>query len=358
LKLIFTETPIPAVIMREAQFLKQNVEKWKLYENEIKLHKNADKLADRFIELTDDLSYSKTFYPKSNTTKYLNGLAALFHQKIYKNKKEKSTRIWSFWQFELPYLFRYYHRQFAYSLIFFLVFCFIGAISAKYDENFIRLILGDGYVNMTNENIEKGDPFGVYKSDNQVNMFFGIAFNNIRVAFAAYALGAFFSVGTVWLLMQNGLMLGSFEYYFFSKQLGLKSITVIFIHGTLEIWAIVIAGAAGLIVGNSILFPGTFSRAVSILKGGRDGLKIVFGLVPVFLTAAFLESFVTRYDKMPAWMSFSILAASLSFIIWYFIIYPIRLHKKIEVALHDQPNQNQNFNQWLNKKLNSERSGI
>ncbi|HKG67524.1 MAG TPA: stage II sporulation protein M, partial [Segetibacter sp.] len=272
--------------MREAQFLKQNVEKWKLYEAEIKLHKNPDKLADRFIELTDDLSYSKTFYPGSNTTKYLNGLASLFHQKIYKNKKEKSTRIISFWQFELPYLFRYYHRQFAYSLIFFLVFCFIGAISAKYDESFIRLILGESYVNMTNENIEKGDPFGVYKSSGSLNMFFAIAFNNIRVAFVAYVLGAFFSVGTVWLLMNNGLMLGSFQYYFFSKNLGFKSITVIFIHGTLEIWAMVIAGAAGLILGNSILFPGTFSRKASILRGGRDGLKIVFGLVPVFLTAA------------------------------------------------------------------------
>jgi uncharacterized membrane protein SpoIIM required for sporulation len=345
--------------MREAQFLKQNIDKWKLYENDMKLHKNANDLADRFIEVTDDLSYSKTFYPRSNTTKYLNGLSASFHQKIYKNKKEKSARIWSFWQYELPYLFRYYHRQFAYSLIFFLVFCAIGAISAKYDETFIRLILSDGYVNLTNENIEKGDPFGVYKSDNQLNMFFSIAFNNIRVAFITYAMGAFFSVGAVWLLMQNGLMLGSFEYYFFSKQLGFKSITVVFIHGTLEIWAIVIAGAAGLIVGNSILFPGTFSRAVSILKGGRDGLKIVFGLVPVFLIAAFLESFVTRYDKMPLWLSLSILGGSLCFIAWYFIIYPIRLHKKMEDALQDLPNphQDQNFTLWLNRKLNSERSG-
>jgi uncharacterized membrane protein SpoIIM required for sporulation len=343
--------------MREAQFLKQNMDNWKLYENEVKTHKNPDKLADRFVELTDSLSYSKTFYPTSSTTKYLNGLAALFHQKIYTNKKEKSGRIWNFWQFELPYLFRYYHRQFAYSLIFFSVFCFIGAISAKYDETFVRLILGDNYVNMTNENIEHGDPFGVYKSDNQLMMFLGIAFNNIRVAFATYAMGAFFTVGAVFLLLQNGLMLGSFEYYFFSKSLGFKSITVIFIHGTLEIWAIVIAGAAGLIVGNSILFPGTFSRSVSILKGGRDGLKIVFGLVPVFLTAAFLESFVTRYDHMPLWLSLSILAASLTFITWYFIIYPNRLHSRIGNALQGDPstNPNQNFTQWLNKKLNSEK---
>lgn len=187
----------------------------------------------------------------------------------------------------------------------------------------------------------------------------GIAFNNIRVAFATYAMGAIFSIGAVFLLLQNGLMLGSFEYYFFSKNLGFKSITVIFIHGTLEIWALVIAGAAGLIVGNSILFPGTFSRSISILKGGRDGMKIVFGLIPLFLIAAFLESFVTRYDHMPLLMSLSILAGSLSFIIWYFIIYPNRLHAKIKNTLNDQSftTTNQNFTQWLNKKLNSEKSG-
>src|ERR671921_691643 len=138
--------------MREAQFLKQNKDKWHAYEAEIKHPLPADVLADRFVELTDDLAYSKTFYPKSNTSKYLNGLAALFHQKIYKNKKEKSTRILSFWQFELPWLFRYYHRQFAYSFIFFVVFCLIGAISAKYDESFITSILGEDYVNMTNAN--------------------------------------------------------------------------------------------------------------------------------------------------------------------------------------------------------------
>ena len=201
--------------MREAQFLKQNADKWKQFEADIKQQYSPDLLADQFIELTDDLSYSKTFYPNSNTSKYLNGLASLFHQKLYKNKKEKSTRVWSFWQFELPYLFSQYQKQFLYALIFFLVFCAMGALSAKYDDSFLRLILGDGYVNMTNENIEKGDPFGVYKRENAVNMFFFIAFNNIKVAFIAYVLGIAFSAGTLWLLLSNGLMLGSFEYYFF-----------------------------------------------------------------------------------------------------------------------------------------------
>ena len=93
-------------------------------------------------------------------------------------------------------------------------------MSAKYDETFIRLILGDAYVDMTNENIENGDPFGVYKSSGELTMFFQIAFNNIRVAFATYVMGALFSVGAVWLLLNNGLMLGSFEYYFFFEEPG------------------------------------------------------------------------------------------------------------------------------------------
>lgn len=345
--------------MRETQFLKQNADKWKQYEAEIKQGQQPDLLADRFIELTDDLAYSKTFYPKSNTTKYLNGLTALFHQRIYRNKKEKSSRIWSFWQYELPFLFKQYHKQFGWALLFFLAFCGIGALSAKYDENFVRMILGDDYVNMTNEFIEKGDPFAVYKHGAQLSMFIQIAFNNIKVAFIAYMFGIFLSVGTLILLFQNGLMLGSFEYYFFSKGLGFKSITVIFIHGTLEIWAIVVAGAAGLILGNSILFPGTYNRTTSLLQAGKDGLKIVVGLIPVFITAAFFEGFVTRYSNMPLPMSLSILSASLLFIIWYFILYPLRLHKRINTALQtpDNNHEPQNFTIWLNKKLNSEGSG-
>jgi uncharacterized membrane protein SpoIIM required for sporulation len=342
--------------MREAQFLKQNAEKWNRYEQELNHFDNPDVFADRFVELTDDLAYSRTFYPQSNTSKYLNGLASLFHQKIYKNKKEKAGRIWSFWQFELPYLFKQYQFQLLIAFLFFSVFFLVGVVSAKYDDSFIRLILGDTYVNDTSRNIARGDPFAVYKHHDSLPMFFEIAFNNIRVSFLAFVTGIFFSVGTVLLLMYNGIMLGSFEYYFFSKGLGMKSILVIFIHGTLEISAIVIACCAGLIMGNSILFPKTYSRGYSITKGGRDAMKIVIGLVPIFLVAAFLESFVTRHTGMPLWLSLTILSGSLIFIVWYFILYPIQLHKRMNAANQiDSPGETQNFQLWLSKKLNSEK---
>ena len=160
-------------------------------------------------------------------------------------------------------------------------------------------------------------------------MFLWIAVHNVQVSFTIFVAGFVVSIGTLWLLFNNGVMVGAFQYYFFTKGLGLKSVLVIWIHGTLEISSIIIAGAAGLVLGNSILFPGTHKRLYSLRRGARDGLKLMVGLVPVFVAAAFLEGFVTRYSSMPVWLSVSILSGSLFFIIWYFVVYPIRLEKKM-----------------------------
>jgi uncharacterized membrane protein SpoIIM required for sporulation len=133
-------------------------------------------------------------------------------------------------------------------------------------------------------------------------------------------------------MFNNGVMLGAFQYYFFSKGLGWQSVLVIWIHGTLEISSIIIAGAAGMVLGKSLVFPGTFKRLPSLMKGATDGFKMMIGLVPIFITAAFLEGFITRYSRMPVWLSLSILIASATFIVWYFIIYPIHLGRKEQMA--------------------------
>ncbi|RKR85623.1 putative membrane protein SpoIIM required for sporulation [Mucilaginibacter gracilis] len=313
--------------MREALFIKQNSERWKQYEN-IETH-NPDELADHFITLTDDLAYAKTFYPQSKTTAYLNKLAGGFHQSIYTNKKEKTNRIILYWKYELPLLFKKHHKQLMYSFIFFTVFFFIGILSARYDDNFVRLIMGDRYVNMTNDNIAKGDPFGVYKSQNSYLMFYMIAKNNLYITVFNYLSGIFFALGTLYVLFTNGVMIGAFEYLFVSKGLGLQSILVVWIHGTLEISTIIIAGAAGLVLGKSVIFPKTYKRVVSIKKGAVEGMKITVGILPIVVIAAIFESFVTRHTEMPVWLSLSILGGSFFFIIWYVVIYPILLFKTL-----------------------------
>ena len=316
--------------MREALFLKQNQERWKKYEREPS--NDPDEIAARFVQLTDDLAFAKTFYPKSKTVAYLNGLTSQFHLSIYRNKKEQSNRIVEFWKTELPLIFYRYQSELFYSFAVFIIFFLMGWFSARYDEKFIRLILSDGYVDMTKENIRKGDPFGVYKSQSSAVMFMTIAFNNIMVSFYTYALGITACIGSVYLLFQNGLMLGSFEYLFYEEGLGGKSILVIFIHGTIEISAIIIAGAAGLVLGKSWLFPGTYSRSESLRRGGKDSLKMAVGLVPFFIIAAFFESYVTRHTGMPVLMSMLILFGSLVLIVWYFVIYPRVVHHQLSTV--------------------------
>jgi len=322
--------------MKEALFVKQNAEKWKNYEA-LKTD-SPDELAQRFVDITNDLAYSKTFYPKSKTTAYLNGLASVLHQAIYKNKKEEKGRFFRYWKFELPLLFFTYRKQILYSFIFFVLAVSIGVLSAKYDDRFVRLILGDGYVNMTNENIAKGDPFGVYKKENEFVMFFQIAANNTWVSFLMFVSGTLFSIGPVFYLLRNGIMVGAFEYYFFSKGLGAQSILVIWIHGTLEILSIVVVGGAGLVLGHGLLFPKTYTRLEAFKRSGKDATKIAIGIIPIIFLAAFVEGFVTRYTGMPIWLSISILATSLAFMVWYIVIYPYQLAKQLAVQPQSSSN--------------------
>lgn len=313
--------------MREVTFLKKNADKWKEFETFLssKENINPDKLAALFIELTDDLSYSRTFFPESKTTQYLNSLTARVHQSIYKSKKERKERFFRFWKYEAPLLFYKHRLKIAISFSIFFISMLMGVVSSAGDSGFVRLIMGDGYVNMTLENIDKGDPMAIYKQMNGVDMFLGITFNNIRVSFIAFVYGILISFGTGWVLMSNGIMLGAFQYFFHIHNLLFESILVIWIHGTLEISAIIIAGAAGLVLGNSILFPGTYSRRQSFIIGSKEGLKIIVSLVPIFITAGFLESFVTRFTGMPIYLSLTIIISSAIFVIWYFVIYPYRI---------------------------------
>ncbi|GAB4047199.1 stage II sporulation protein M [Spirosoma litoris] len=313
--------------MREALFVKRNTDKWRDIEQNPT--NDPDELTDRFVELTDDLSYARTFYPDSKVTRYLNGLAGQMHRGLMQNRRDERSRFLTFWKYELPLLFRQSHRMLALSAGIFLVASILGWVSAAHDNTFVRLILGDQYVNMTLENIKKGNPLGVYGSSDQASMFVQITLNNIYVAFRTFVFGLFASFGTMAMLFYNGVMLGSFQYFFYERGLLLDSVLKIWIHGTLEISAIVIAGCAGLTVGNSLLFPGTYSRLESFKRGIKQGLKIAIGLVPIFITAGFLESFVTRLT-LPPIVSGSIILISAAFIGWYFILYPIQLNRRIQ----------------------------
>ncbi len=148
------------------------------------------------------------------------------------------------------------------------------------------------------------------------------------VAFIAFAFGAICSIGTVYVLFTNGVMLGAFCTFFYTQGVFFEANRQIWLHGTLEISVIVIAGCAGLIMGNSILFPGTFSRRQSFMRGAKDGLKVVVSTIPFFIMAGFIEGFITRYSNMPDALALLIIGGSLLSIVLYYIVYPNLLNRK------------------------------
>jgi uncharacterized membrane protein SpoIIM required for sporulation len=318
--------------MREIAFIKQNKEKWLEFEQAIfgENKKNPDAMANLYIQLMNDLSYAQSYYPKSKTVVYLNHLASQIYQKIYKTKRTEKNRLHYFFKTEVPLVLYEYKRYLLYAFVLFFATLAIGVFSAKYDVDFVRLIMGDEYVNMTLENIKDGNPVAVYKSGSNWGSAIGITLNNLYVGARCYLYGIFFGIGTFMIFLQNSIMLGSFQYFFYQQGVFWESVRGIWIHGSMEIFAIIIEACAGFILGASILFPKTYSRMNSFKIGFKNSMKIFLSTFPFTISAGFLEGFITRYSvDMPHFLSVSIILITLAIISFYYLIYPFIVHRQV-----------------------------
>lgn len=318
--------------MKEATFIRNNIRRWKRVEliaDEPRLY-SPDDVAEAYTGVTADLAFAYTYYPESRITIYLNELAATLHNAIYRNKREKWSRIVTFWTREVPKTMFEARRLLLASLVVMLVSVLIGVVSQMGDHDFCRIILGDYYVDMTLDNIQKGVPMNVYAMDGEVDSFLSITLNNIGVAFRIFVMGMLTSVGSGLMLLYNGVMLGCFETFFWQHGLLYDSMLSVFLHGTLEISAIVVAGAGGLALGNGVLFPGTFSRTASFRRGAKRGLKIVVGTVPIFIIAGFIEGFLTRHTEVNDFVRLAFILLCLAFVVYYYWLLPRRMEMKNE----------------------------
>lgn len=113
--------------------------------------------------------------------------------------------------------------------------------------------------------------------------------HNSQIAIFAFALGFAFAVPTILLILYNGLMLGAIVEVFAVKGLGPNIAGWLMIHGTTEIFAICIAGAAGLRIGTAIAFPGADSRIAAAVRAGRISATAMIGVVLMLAVAGLLE---------------------------------------------------------------------
>ena len=316
--------------MRESDFIKKNEASWDELEVMIRGKKaDPERLEELFTKVAGDLSYARTFFSRRSVRVYLNDLVNRVFDKMRTRRKYKiKDRILRFYAHTVPAIVVYHRKAFFLSLIVFLVSVGIGVFSTLMDISFAREILGDLYIRMTEMNIRNDDPMAVYKSANEANMFLGILLNNVRVAFLTFILGVFTAFGSIFVLIRNGIMVGVFQSFFYIKGLFLTSFLTIWIHGTIEISSIVIAGAAGIILGNSLLFRGSYTAGVALRNAAVKALFILFSTVPLFFIAAFLEGYVTRQTGMPTFLKVAIILSSLAFVLFIYVYLPLRHYWK------------------------------
>lgn len=309
--------------MKESGFIDQNHRKWSDFHKMVdSRQKDPGRLSRLFIQITDDLSFARTFYPNRSIRSYLNALAEGVFIHIHRSKRSKVSDFVKFWKVTLPMMNYRARWDFLVSFVVFSVALIIGMVSSANDETFPAFIMGNGYVEMALKNIEKGDPMSVYKEFLPFNGFIQITLNNLLVSAYTFIGGVFSAIGTIFIMFYNGVMVGSFQQFYINHDLFRVSFLTIWQHGTLEISSIIIAGAAGLTMGRGLLFPGTYSRMQSFSMSARRGLKIFIGIIPTIILAGFIESFLTRFTEMPAFLRVLNIFVSLAIILAYYVWYP------------------------------------
>ena len=323
--------------MRESKFVEQNRKNWEEFEVALQNNsKDPESLYKLFTQVTEDLSYSRTFYKNRSVKNYLNALAQQSFFKIYKSVHlNKWAAFKQFWITDLPKNIWACRKSILLSFILFAVSVAIGGLSTRKSLDFAQLILGNDYIQKTLENISKGDPMGIYKDQDMFGMTLGITVNNILVSFFAYLLGILWGVGTFVLIVRNGIMLGCFQYFFYEKGLLKEMLLTIWLHGTLEISAIIIAGGAGFELAKGLVMPGTFSRIQAFRASAQKGLVVMIGLIPIFMIAGFIEGFITRHTEMFWGIKLALILFSLFFVLFYYVYYPYLVHKKNPLTLEN-----------------------
>ncbi len=325
--------------MKETSFIKQNKQKWNRFEQlyDSKSH-DPEELSDLYMDITDDLSYAQTFYKRRTVRVYLNQLAQRVYTGVHKQKGESLKKFLTVWKTSLPLEIYRARKSLLVALISFLVYTLIGVLSTHINPDFARLVLGDGYVELTNQNIAEGNPLAIYgMTDSQLQMFMDITTNNMKVAFLTFFLGFFFTLGTHLVIFYNGVMLGTFQYFFHTKGLLITSFLGIWIHGAFEISAIVLAAGAGITAGNGWLFPKSYTRLQSLQLSTKRGLKIMMSLVPFIIAAGFLESYVTHnYQNLPDWSKWALILFSFALILFYYVFYPMYVARKHPELVHEE----------------------
>jgi uncharacterized membrane protein SpoIIM required for sporulation len=245
-----------------------------------------------------DLAIARAETRDPKLVNYLNSLVIRAHGKIYRAENQGFALIWKFFAEEFPQTFRKTWRYSFLAFFVFMLFATASFILCYNDFNFAE-VLGLSDVRM---NAESGVKW--WESLNNANQVgaSGILTNNIRVAFMAFAFGAFFGIGTLLLMASNGLSIGGAlgVCYKVNPAFGFDLLTFMVGHGVIELSCIFIAGGAGMMIGYSMINPGDLTRADALKKNGLAAVRLVLGCAFLLFLSGIIEGFLSPSGLPPA----------------------------------------------------------
>ncbi len=315
--------------MREDAFISKNMARWRRIEMQVASASFAstDEMVEIYTDISSDLAYAQTHFPQSAVWRFLNNLTLELHGVMYRKRHPRWHRLLTYWTHDVPLAVYDGRRELRLSLVVFAVGLLFGMLSALGGEEYMRILLGDAYMDQTLHNISTGQPMAIYDGGPATTMFLHITVNNVWVAFLCFAMGIFTSFATGYLILHNAMIVGAFITFFAQRGLLFTALPTIMLHGTLELSAIIIAGGAGMALGNGWLFPGTYTRVESFVRAARRAVQIVVSTVPIFIVAGFIEGFFTRYTDVGDLPRLFVIFLSLAFIVFYYILLPINRHR-------------------------------
>ena len=248
-------------------------------------------LGQLYRRVASDLAIARAESRDPRLVNYLNSLVIRAHGQIYRADNQGFGLIKQFFLKDFPQTFR---RTWGFTFISFLtfaLFCFFAFIATCNNLEFADNL---GTYEIRYE-VEKNSRWWLSLNEgNQIGAA-TILTNNIMVTFYAFAYGAFFGIGTLYVLAMNGAFIGSILAicYRLDPVFANDLVTFMIAHGVIELSCIFICGGAGMMIGYSILVPGDLSRADALKKSGVEAVKLVVGCAFLLLIAGIIEGFIS-----------------------------------------------------------------
>jgi uncharacterized membrane protein SpoIIM required for sporulation len=251
-------------------------------------HIELQELGLLYRQTASDLSVVRADVTSPQLAAYLNQLLGRAHNLVYMGRRPKLSEAWRFYA-AYPRLFREMLPQTGLAFLIFAAAGLAGWAITLHDPAFSYRLLGPRMIEsieqhrMWTESIVTVKPVAAS----------AILTNNLSVSFATFALGITAGVGTIWMLVLNGLMIGAVGAATWRAGMALQLWSFVAPHGVLELPAIFIAGGAGLELARGLLFPGLLKRGDSLARAGKRAASLVLGIVPLLIIAGAIEGFLS-----------------------------------------------------------------